>query len=285
MLYSLAKIGLLALLALGAGGGCGPAAADERAPGNRPPLAAPAELRGARLLYQRPDGIYLRTLGQNQTLRLVADAAYPRWAPDGQSFAFRRGDRIMLFDLRDRSERLLAEAERARAVAFHPDGRQVLFTDGKSVKSFDLRGGVATTLATGPEFFELAVSPQGDFFAATVKAFGYRVQRFDLPSGRATEIARGCSAGVSPDGQRITVNFDGHARLSLRDSRTGEERGELAAPVGLRFDNQKWSNQPDWIAAVAEGKRQDVFVQRVRDSQAWRVTDEGDADRPDLFVE
>ena len=286
MLYSLAKTGLLAMLLLGACGGCGRSAArDSRAAAPVPP-GAPPELAGARLLYQRPDGIYLRTLGQHQSVRLVEDAANPRWAPDGQSFAFLRGSRIMVHDLRDSSERVLAEVPRPRAVAFHPDGQKVLFTDGKSVKAVDLRGGPPIPLVTGPEFLELDVARQGDFFAATVKsALGYRVRRFDLPSGKATEMGRGCSASVSPDGRWITVNLDGHVRLSLRDSQTGAERGGLQAPAGLRFDNQKWSNHPGWLAAVAEGKRQDVFVQRVSDSRAWRITDDGDADRPDLFVE
>lgn len=286
MLYSLAKTGLLATLLLGACGGCGRSAArDSQAAAAMPP-GAPPELAGARLLYQRPDGIYLRTLGQHQSVRLVAGATNPRWAPDGQSFAFLRGGQVMCRDLRDSTERVLAEAERAHAVAFHPDGQQVLFADGKSVRAVDLRGGSPRQLVSGPEFLELDVSRQGDFFAATVKsALGYRVRRFDLPSGQATEIGRGCSASVSPDGRWITVNIEGHARLSLRDSQTGAEQGELLAPAGHRFDNQKWSNHSGWIAAVAEGQRTDICVQKVGDSRAWRVTDDGDANRPDLFVD
>lgn len=286
MLDSLAKTGLLAALLLGACGGCGPSAARDSRSAAPLPLGAPPELAGARLLYQRPDGVYLRTLGQRQSVRLVEDATNPRWAPDGQSFAFLRGGQVWCHDLRDATERILAEAERARAVVFHPDGQRVLFAAGKSVKAVDLSGGPPLPLVSGPEFLELDVSRQGDFFAATVKsALGYRVRRFDLPSGKATDIGRGCSASVSPDGRWITVNLEGHARLSLRDSQTGAEQGELLAPAGQRFDNQKWSNHPGWIAAVAEGQGTDVCVQRVGDSRAWRVTDDGDADRPDLFVD
>jgi hypothetical protein len=283
MFNSRARIGLLVLMSIGAVNGCGSATVPDRA--SSTPLAVPPELRVARLLYQRPDGIYLRLLGASNSTRLVETAAYPRWAPDGQSFAFVRGNRIMHFDLKNQSEHPMAEAGRARAVAFHPDGDQILFTDGKSVKSVSLRGGKVATLATGPEFFELDVSRRGDFFAATVKSFGYRVRRFDLPSGAQTEMGRGCSASISPDDKQVTVNLDGHVRLALVDSQTGQERGRLPAPSGLKLDNQKWSNHPEWIAAVVEGKRQDICVQRVSDGQVWRVTDDGDADRPDLFVE
>jgi len=267
---------LLALAAIGAGGGCTRVAEPPLAPVLSP------ELQGARLLYQRPDGIHLRVLGDNQATRLVANGTYPRWAPDGQSFAFLRGRQIMLYS--DGSETRLAEAAQPRALAFHPAGRRILFTDGKEIRAVALGDGTTTTVLSGPRFYELDVASSGDFLVATVKAFGYRVQRFDLPAGTATEIGRGCSASLSPDDRLVTVNLDGHERLALRDSRTGAERGELRAPAGLKFDNQKWSNHPDWIVVVSEGDRRDVYAQRVGDGQTWRLTADGDADRPDLFV-
>ncbi|MBP7008412.1 MAG: PD40 domain-containing protein [Kiritimatiellae bacterium] len=276
---------LLVPLAIGTAGGCDSTPARARAAADPVPLAAPPELAGARLLYQRPDGIYLRVLGQAQATRLAADGTWPRWSPDGKSFAFVRGPRILHCDLETRKERVLAEASHARAVAFHPDGQRVLFTDGKSVKSVPVAGGSATTLVTGPAFLELDVSSTGDFLVTTVKSRGYRVWRFDLPAGRKTEIGRGCSAGISPDDRLVTVNLDGHDQLALRDSRTGEERGRVPAPAGLRLDNQQWSNRPEWIMTVREGPRRDILAQRVADGRVWRLTDDGDADRPDLFVD
>ena len=276
---------LLVPLAIGTAGGCDSTPARARAAADPVPLAAPPELAGARLLYQRPDGIYLRVLGQAQATRLAADGTWPRWSPDGKSFAFVRGPRILHCDLETRKERVLAEASHARAVAFHPDGPRVLFTDGKSVKSVPVAGGSATTLVTGPAFLELDVSSTGDFLVTTVKSRGYRVWRFDLPAGRKTEIGRGCSAGISPDDRLVTVNLDGHDQLALRDSRTGEERGRVPAPAGFMLDNQQWSNRPEWIMTVREGPRRDILAQRVADGRVWRLTDDGDADRPDLFVD
>ncbi len=43
---------------------------------------------------------------------------------------------------------------------------------------------------------------------------------------------------------------------------------------GPEADNQKWSNHPDWIAGIVEGKAQDIMVQRTGDGRVWRVTDE-----------
>jgi len=262
--------------------GCRPAAG----PAPAAATAFPPELANARVLYQRPDGVYLRRLAAPSAERLAGDAAYPRWAPDGGSFAFLRGNRVMLYRFADRSERELAAAAEGRAVAFHPDGREVWFTDGTAVKAVAVAGGAPRTVLSGTAVLELGIAPGGRFLAATVPALGgYRVARFDLPGGARRDFERGCSAGVTADGGRITVNLRGHTRLALLDARTGETAAVVAAPEGLTLDNQKWSNHPDWLAAVTEGRRADVVVQRAADGQAWRVTDTGDADRPDLRIE
>ena len=247
------------------------------------PLAAPAELEGAQLLYQRPDGIWLLEIGAGLPRRLAEGGRWPRWAPDGRSFAFVRGNRILLRNLDNGAERDLAGADKPRAVAFHPEGREVWFTDGARVRAVPIAGGSPRDVLSGAEFMELALSPDGRFVAATVRALGgYRVARFDVPSGARRDLERGCSAGVSADGRCITVNRGGHDRLGLLDAETGESVGEILAPPGLRLDNQQWSNHPAWIAAVIEGDRQEVVLQRVSDGSVWRVTDTGDADRPDL---
>ncbi len=246
----------------------------------------PPDLAGARLLYQRPDGIYLRTAAKPEAEKIVGDAAYPRWAPDGQSFAFLRGNRVMLYRFSDRSARELAVAEKGRAVAFHPGGGEVWFTDGDAVKAVSVEGGASRVALSGARVLELDFAPDGTFLAATVPALGgYRVARFELPGGVRRDIARGCSAGVTADGGRILVNLDGHTRLALFDATSGERVAEIAAPPGFKLDNQKWSNHPDWLAAVTEGRRQDIVIQRASDGRVWRVTSEGDADRPDLRVE
>jgi len=274
----------VALLAAGAlGCGCG---ARRTAPPASLPVAHPPELDGARLLYQRPDGIWLMEIGRAPPVRVAEGGHWPRWAPDGRAFAFLRGSRVMLYRFADRSERELAVAAKGRAVAFHPEGREVWFTDGDRVLAVPAAGGATREALAGAEFMELDLAPGGRFAAATVRALGgYRVARFDLPSGARRDLERGCSAGVSADGRRITVNRGGHERLGLLDAATGATVGEILAPPGTRLDNQKWSNHPDWIAAVSEGDRQDVVVQRVSDGRAWRLTDTGDADRPDLRVE
>jgi hypothetical protein len=264
--------------------GCGASDSHSRTVAPALPVGFPAELEGARLLYQRPDGVYLRTLGRPAAVKVVDRGTCPRWAADGGSFAFLRGDEVMLFRLSDQSEQKLARTSRARSVAVHPDGREVFFTDGHSIVAVDTGTRSSRVVVEDREALELDISPGGDFLVATVRSLGYRVMRYDLPSGRRTEIGKGCSAGVSADNRFITVNLDGHTRLALKDSRTGELRRLLAAPDGHRLDNHKWSNHTDWIVAITEGRQQDILIQRVSDGKTWRITEEGDGDRPDLWI-
>lgn len=244
----------------------------------------PPELRGARLLYQRPDGIYARTLGQSGPVRAAVGGAYPRWAPDGKSFAFLREGQVVLSRFTEGSETVLARGVRGRALAFHPGGREVFFADGIEVRAVDTVTGKIRTAVPNLSALELDLAPDGAFLVATIRSWGFRVVRQDLSSGTRAEIGKGCSAGVSADGRTITVNRDGHERLALRDSRTGEFVRWIQSPVGQRLDNQKWSNRPDWIAAVLEGPRREILIQRAADGATWRVTDEGDCDRPDLRI-
>ncbi len=277
------RLGFACLMAA-ALAGCGSSEA-RRGDAGALPLETPPGLAGARLVYQRPDGIFLRVLGKGKPRRLASEGTWPRWAPDGRSIVFLRGNRILRLDLESGEEVTVAEMKDPRTLAVHPDGRQVLVAEGRTVKAVSLADGQSATVHSGAAFHELDVADTGGFWVGTVKSLGWRVRRVDLPSGESTDLARGCSASLSPGGRLATVNLDGHGQLALVDARTGREQKRLSAPEGLKLDNQKWSNHPDWIAGIVEGKAQDIMVQRTGDGRVWRVTDEGDADRPDLRVE
>lgn len=120
--------------------------------------------------------------------------------------------------------------------------------------------------------------------ASTVRTLGYRVRRYELPTGTYREVSRGCSAGVSPSGHWITVNAGGHQQLALRDSINNEIIHTLHAPEGHTLNNHKWSNRDEWIVGIVQEPAKDIMVQRVPDGKVWRLTDHGDADRPDLFI-
>lgn len=249
------------------------------------PLAAPPELRKAKLLYSRDDGIYLRTPGDRQAGKLVEDAAYPRWSPDGKSFAFIRDQKVMLYEFQDKKTKTLAEGEKLLAVAFHPHGKEVWFINGKSILAANISDGATRTILDNIRAREIDIASDGSFFAATIKRLtGYNVEIFDAYSGKNRVIGRGCSASISPDMLYLTVNTGDHTKLSLRHQSDGREWKPIIGPAGLKLDNQKWSNHQHWIVSISEGAKQYVMVHRVNDGKTWRITPDSDCDRPDLYI-
>jgi len=271
---------LPAALALLAGAGC-QREAQPVATGLQPP-PPPAVLREARLLFHRPDGIYLaRPFDGNERL-VTPDASYPRWLPDGKRFVFIRDSRIMLHHTGDGSERELAHGQQVRAVAVNPINGNVLFAAADGVHRIDIATGGTQRLIPGKRAYELAA--RGNVLVVTeqLPLRGFGIRRYTLPSTSATLLGRGCSASLSPDGTLATLNLDGHRELAILEIHSGAVRKTLPAPPGMQLDNQYWSGHPDWIAAVSHSG--DILLQRVADAAAWQITTTGDADRPDLFI-
>ena len=247
-----------------------------------PAAVAPVVPAGV-VAYQRPDGIYVKSLdGTDGPRRLAADARYPRFSPGGRSLAFVRGNDIGMVDVADGRETQLAGAGQGRAVAWHPDGKEVLFTDGDSIRAVALGTRHTRTVLEGFSFKELDMA--GSRLVATVTRLYLQVRAFDLETGRHWELARGCSASLDPAGERVTNNRLGHGTLALLNWADGAVAGAIPAPGPDGFDNQFWSNHPDWIVSVTEGDKQDVYLHHTSGTFLLQVTDEGDCDRPDLFL-
>ena len=239
-----------------------------------------------KILYQRQDGIYMLNLRDKVPKRLVPYGTYPRWSPDGSQFVFVHGRAIMLADWQGRAIRKIAEAEKGRAVCFGPVGKSVLFSDGTRLKKVDLGTGRISVILENNEFREIDLSADGMRLAATVRTLvGTKVLVFDLGGGMEERtVAKGCSASLSPDGRLITVNGEGHELLHLYDWQNLRPVGFVSAPPGLKFDNQYWSNHPDWLVSTSEGTSRDIFLHHVPSDSSFKVTSSGDCDRADLFV-
>lgn len=261
------------------GAASGAVAASGQAP--EPPI------RG-KVVYQRPDGIYLVDLQEKVPRRLVPDGTYPRWSPDGRQIVFVRGNDIMVADAQSGDARKIATANKARAVCFAPDGGSILFSDTNLLKRVALADGRVTVLLKNNEFREIDLAGGGRRLAATVRVlFGTKVLAVDLEPGgetRVRTVANGCSASLPPDGSLITVNGGGHEVLDLYDWRSLRPAAAVSAPPGLKFDNQFWSNHPQWLVSTSEGATQDIFLHHIPGNTAFRVTSSGDCDRADLFV-
>lgn len=243
-----------------------------------------AQIAG-KVVYQRPDGIYVVGLHGDRPRRIVENGSYPRWSPDGRLIAFVRGNAIMTVAADGGKPRQIAEAQQARAVCFAPDGRAVFFSDGNRLRRVALETPAVSEVLQDGEFREIDVAAGGRRLAATIRTpFGLKVRAFDLRNGASRTVASGCSASMPPDGTLITVNGGGHERLFFHRWDNLHRTGFISAPPGMQFDNQYWSNHRQWIVSIAEGTRQDVYVHHVPSDTAYRVTDSGDCVRADLHV-
>ena len=142
------------------------------------------------------------------------------------------------------------------------------------------------TLASGYRFAEIDISPDGKRLVSTVLR-PIRILALDLETGDKRTLVRGCSASLSPNGELVTSLNGSHTELSLRSWHTGEISAVIDSPAGQRFDNQFWSNHPDWIASQKELAKKTpgyIYIHQVSTNQPFQITFEAGADRPDLFV-
>ncbi|MCP3931908.1 MAG: flippase-like domain-containing protein [Bacteroidetes bacterium] len=238
-----------------------------------------------KVVYERLGGIFVTDLATMQEDQIVISGSYPRWSPDGQSIAYTQGNGIILFNMNDGKSRKIAQAHQARAVCFGQNGKSILFTDGKRVRRVDIVSREVTDVLHGGTFREIDISRDGKILATTVKsAIGFNVRIYAYPKFIGRTVAKGCSASLSPDGLLVTVNGRHHKKIHLFDTVSLLESSQVQAPEGNHFDNQFWSNHPDWMVSTSEGANNDIFIHHVRDGSSRKVTSSGDCDRADLFV-
>jgi len=139
---------------------------------------------------------------------------------------------------------------------------------------------------------ELAMSDDGRWMAARYRQDegidGTHVFIVDLAAMTRRPYSNGCSAAISPDGNWVTNNVDGHGRIVIRSR-------DLAKTIDIptigqmlpdnNWDNPQWSNHNDYIALKGDGRFGEAYVLKVSSRRFTRVTfGRGRVDYPDLYV-
>jgi hypothetical protein len=248
--------------------------------------------------------------------RTLAEGVCARVGPDGKRLAVFRTEpgslkdkmtgSIWIIDADGTGERDLYTGAISLGVGacpidFHPNNREIVFIreDGdlgavdiewRTVRDLDLPGTYAR---------ELQLDGYGEHLVARWQGPGdwAMLRRLVLvePATRIVRVyAAGCSAAISPDANWMTVNHDGHERMSIvhRDIRRRAvwKAADLVGP-GRGWHNWHWSNHNDYIAVEVFEKTQkqyegptDAWILQLSGRKATRITSGREANFPDLYV-
>ena len=186
---------------------------------------------------------------------------------------------------------------------FHPDNRQIVFIrEGGIISSVDIDTGEVRDLDLPGRFNrELQLTGDGRYLVSRWQGRGdwatlRRLVVMDLESKIHRIFAAGCCAGISPDGNWMTTNHDGHYKMSIIDrdirNRVVFWSKDMIYPQH-GWHNWHWSNHNDYIAMKSEVYRKlkrdyqgpaDSFIIKFSTGRATRVTFEQTANFPDLYV-
>lgn len=237
------------------------------------------------IVYERPDGIYKAETVSKKYKHLIGYGTYPRWSRDGKMIVFVNNNDVMIMDSEGKKVKRIAAAKKSRAVCFHPSGKSIFYTDGNEIRQVNISDGLINTVMSGSKFREIDISDNGQKLVTTAKThFGFNVMAFDIKTKTVRTVAKGCSASISPDGRFITVNGSNHKLLNIYSWDSLKQVGAISAPLGYKFDNQFWSNHPDWIVSKSEGDSENIFIHQVSSDKSFQITYQSNCDRPDLLV-
>ena len=248
--------------------------------------------------------------------RILGEGVCARVGPDGKRLAVFRTEPGSLKDKMTGSIWIMnADGSRERdlytgaislgvgacPIDFHPNNREIVFIqEGGGLGAVNIEWRTVHDLQLpGTYARELQLDGYGERLVARWQGQGdwAMLRRLVLvePETRVVRIyAAGCSAAVSPDANWMTVNHDGHERMSIvhRDIR---RRAELEAAElvgsGHGWHNWHWSNHNDYIAVEVfrKTKKQyegptDAWILKLSGRRATRVTFDRQANFPDLHV-
>ncbi len=246
------------------------------------------EIDGA-VVYSKGGRIFLVVIGEWNPIDLGA-GLYARWSPHGDRIAVLEATGKVLVMDADGGNRIQLATGAATdncPLEFHTNGQEVIWLSAGVWKATDIDSHDTRDLMSNPPHAysgEAGISADGQRLACRASHDLYAI---DLSGPSDRKYADGCSAGVSPNGQRVMNNVDGHASLQIRDWDGAKVFSVHAAngcdPDGS-WDNHHWSNHDDYIAAKGDGSTKEAYLIKVSADLTTRVTWVGGVDYPDLYL-
>ncbi|MBN1809906.1 MAG: carboxypeptidase regulatory-like domain-containing protein [Planctomycetes bacterium] len=240
------------------------------------------------ILYTQGGRVYTAVIGTWTPVDL-GDGNYARWSPDGQKIAVLHNGNLYVMDADGGNRTLILSGLiwNINPIDYHANGTEILFTQNNyGLRAVDIATHSLRDVATFHKYFgEPAVCLSGERMVARQDHWLYAI----TPGVGDREYTSGaCSPGISPCGAYVMNNTGTHTTLEIRDW-DGSNKFTLDAttcqPDG-EWDNQHWSNHPDYIAVQGEVLvTGEVYIMHVSANDCTRVTWVGNTRYPDLYVE
>jgi Tol biopolymer transport system component len=246
-----------------------------------------AEIEGA-ILYCGDDQVRKVVIGEWKPVDL-GRGNYARWSPDGKKIAVWRRGRVWVMDADGSGRKQLvddaAKEEDGSPIEFHTNGREIVYVkEDDGLWTVNIQNGATRKMDLPGEYTgEPCLSADGKRLAARRDNDLYAI---DLVKKTHRQYARGCSPGVSPDGQRLMNNVGSHRQLAIRNwDGGGEFRIDTrTCRPDRQWDDHHWSNHTDYIMGQGEGRREEAYVLKISENRATRVSWEGGMNCSDLYV-
>lgn len=250
-----------------------------------------------KVVYVKNGKVRAHQLGNNNYTEL-GDGDFARWSPTGQKVAVKYGSIIYVVDA-DGSNRVElaadAEGDKNCPLEFHTNGKEVLYINNKRIMAVDIETKTKRVLV---DF----VTCTGEIGMASEKnrvvcRDGHILRAIDLDTKKHTVFHDdNCSAGISPDGNLVTLNDNGvphHLNVyikKLNASCSGSSKylsiSHGVMPGEIMGDNHHWSNHKDWITCEGDKLRNGVpFMINIATQKGYEMVNVEGTKYPDLWVE
>ncbi len=244
------------------------------------------EASGA-VVYSAGGKIWKVRLGQTEPKDL-GRGRFARFSPDGKRIVVQDKRKVYVMDADGGTRRLVvedADVKHGCPIEFHPGGKRILYLRrGKGFHLVGLDGKDPRPMELGMrETGEPCLSADGKRLALRA---GHSLYAVDLASGKHRKFARGCSPGVSPDGEWLMHNVGGHKAVAI-ESWDGKRKRKVDARhcrPDRSWDNHHWSNHRDYVAAQGDGKTHASYVLHLPSGRCTRVSWNGRTQYPDVWI-
>lgn len=237
-------------------------------------------------VYTRKGHVWKVTIG-DWSAKDLGKGDFARIAPDGKHIAVLDGDTVYAMNA-DGSERkkLTDGARKSRncPLEFHANSREIIYGTKNGFRAVDIKSRKSRDMnLPGKYAEEPSISADGKKLAAR---WGKDLYAVDIPAGKHRKFARGCSSNVSPDGKHLLNNNGGHRTVTIQswDGKKKQKLDNRSMKPDRQWDNHHWSNHVDYFCAQGERGPVEAYVVHVPSKTVTRISFNGHAVYPDLWV-